>query len=192
MSVRARAATKREDGTSSASSSTRTIRLHYLVKSVQSFVRSDGVQMGFVSEGASLKFEMRYSLKAMALGGDIARLCCRCLSSTRTHRPMEWKRDRHVTSRTLKPIVPLYRLFRALARTLRRNVTMNHAFSDKSALRTDFETKLTCSVWIRRRRCDTRDDEVQVKMWKLFQRTIVHFVLRALGNRLDLCNRIQP
>ncbi|GBP29688.1 hypothetical protein EVAR_13611_1 [Eumeta japonica] len=43
-------------------------------------------------------------------------VCFRCLSSTRTHRPMEWKRDR---------------LFRALARTLGsdRNATMNHAFS---------------------------------------------------------------
>ncbi|GBP76209.1 hypothetical protein EVAR_74691_1 [Eumeta japonica] len=38
---------------------------------------------------------------------------------SRTHRPMEWKKDRCVTtSRTLRPIVPLYRLFRALARTL--------------------------------------------------------------------------
>ncbi|GBP91584.1 hypothetical protein EVAR_70069_1 [Eumeta japonica] len=31
------------------------------------------------------------------------------------HRPMEWKRD---ASRTFRPIVPLYRLFRALACTL--------------------------------------------------------------------------
>ncbi|GBP79339.1 Pleckstrin homology domain-containing family G member 1 [Eumeta japonica] len=31
------------------------------------------------------------------------------------HRPMEWKRDRCVTRRTLRPIVPLYRSFRALA-----------------------------------------------------------------------------
>ncbi|GBP53988.1 hypothetical protein EVAR_36871_1 [Eumeta japonica] len=31
---------------------------------------------------------------------------------------MEWKRDRCGTSQTLRPIVPLYRLFRALARTL--------------------------------------------------------------------------
>ncbi|GBP87515.1 hypothetical protein EVAR_86552_1 [Eumeta japonica] len=40
-------------------------------------------------------------------------VCFRCLSSTRTYRPMEWKRD-SVTSRTLRPIVPLYHLFRAL------------------------------------------------------------------------------
>ncbi|GBP07061.1 hypothetical protein EVAR_4474_1 [Eumeta japonica] len=43
-------------------------------------------------------------------------VCGRCLSSTQTHRPMEWKRDRCVTSR--RPIVPLYRSFCALAGTL--------------------------------------------------------------------------
>ncbi|GBP12386.1 hypothetical protein EVAR_73838_1 [Eumeta japonica] len=44
-------------------------------------------------------------------------VCGRCLSSTRTHRPMEWKRDRCVTSRTLRPIVPLYCSALSLARS---------------------------------------------------------------------------
>ncbi|GBP62154.1 hypothetical protein EVAR_40604_1 [Eumeta japonica] len=35
--------------------------------------------------------------------------------STRTHRPMEWKSDRCVISRTLRPIVPFYRSFCALS-----------------------------------------------------------------------------
>ncbi|GBP94121.1 hypothetical protein EVAR_69321_1 [Eumeta japonica] len=58
-------------------------------------------------------------------------VCCRCVSSARMHRPMESKRDRYVTSRTLKQIVPLYRSIHALACTLgsERNVTMSHAFS---------------------------------------------------------------
>ncbi|GBP47216.1 hypothetical protein EVAR_20218_1 [Eumeta japonica] len=48
---------------------------------------------------------------------------------------MEWKRDRCVTSQTLRPIVPFYRLFRALARTLGSGGTRQHGTYKKTGTR---------------------------------------------------------
>ncbi|GBP73551.1 hypothetical protein EVAR_99145_1 [Eumeta japonica] len=46
---------------------------------------------------------------------DVSLYCLPLFLVYRTHWPVEWKRDRCVTSRTLGPVVLLYRLFRALA-----------------------------------------------------------------------------
>ncbi|GBP48852.1 hypothetical protein EVAR_8461_1 [Eumeta japonica] len=61
----------------------------------------------------SVIFTRTYLLaEAMRRGQKV--VCGRWLSSTCAHRPMEWKRDRCVTSQTLRLIVTLYRFLCAL------------------------------------------------------------------------------